>query len=90
MQRADLPPRYARQLDGCGGMRVCVGVTLVSDQSDQSDLSDKLVRPCIPQGFAVPQCGLARAKSCHWVMQRADLPPRYARQLDGNGGMRVA
>ena len=25
---ADLPQRYARQLDGCGGMRVCVGVTL--------------------------------------------------------------
>ncbi len=24
----ELPPRYAGQLDGCGGMRVCVGVTL--------------------------------------------------------------
>ena len=24
----------------------------MSDQSDQSDLSDKLVRPCIPRGFA--------------------------------------
>jgi len=66
-----------------------VGVALVSDLSDLSDLSDKLVRHCIPRGFAVPQFGLARAKSYHWVMQRADLPLGSARQLDGNGGMRV-
>ena len=36
-----LPQWYAGQLDGNGGMRVCVGVTLVSDLSDLSDLSDK-------------------------------------------------
>ena len=52
-----------------------VGVTLVSDLSDLSDLSDKMGVPVfalmsyavashvIPRGFAVPQSGMARAKS---------------------------
>ena len=31
----------------------------------------------IPRGFAVPLCGLVRAKSYRWV----------CRQLDGNGGV---
>ena len=35
----------------------------------------------IPRGFAVPLCGMA---------QRQDVPLGYARQLDGNGGVRVA
>ena len=42
-----------------------MGVALVSDLSDQSDKSDKLVRPCIPRGFAVLLCGMA---------QRQDVP----------------
>ena len=54
---------------------------LESDQSDLSDRSDKKGRHDIPRGFAVQQFVLARAEK---------LPPGYARQLDGNGGMRVA
>ena len=75
----------------------------MSDLSDLSDLSDKMGAPVfaltgyavaslgIPRGFAVPLAGLARG---------ADLPlgnatrrvtaGGSARQLDGNGGMRVA
>jgi len=52
-----------------------VGVALASDLSDLSDLSDKMGAPVfalmgyavashvIPRGFAVPQFGMARAKS---------------------------
>ena len=39
-----------------------------SDQSDLSDLSDKLVRHGIPRGFAMPLCGVVRAKMYRWGM----------------------
>ena len=40
------------QCDGNGGVRNCGGVALVSDLSDLSDPSDKVVRHGIPRGFA--------------------------------------
>ena len=56
------------------GYACCGGVALVSD------LSDKLVRPCIPRGLP----------AAVWYGSGEDVPQGYARQLDGNGGMRVA
>ena len=46
----------------------------MSDQSDKSDLSDKLVRPCIPRGFAYRCVEWLGCKVVAGVMQRADLP----------------
>ena len=72
---------YARQLDGCGGVRKRGGVTLESDLSDLSDVSDKMGAPVfaltgsaaashvIPRGFAVPLCGGGRAKRDRWGVQ---------------------
>ena len=61
-----------------------MGVALVSDLSDQSDLSDlsdKMSAPCDTPRV----CGAAV-----WNDTGEDVPQGYARQLDGNGGMRVA
>ena len=44
----------------------------------------------IPRGFACRSLVWLGRKVVAGVVQRADLPQGNARQLDGNGGMRVA
>ena len=73
-----LPLRYARLLDGCGGMLVAHGVTLKSDLSDLSDPSDKMGA----SRYTPRVCGTAV-----WFGSGEELPLGYARQLDSNGGM---
>ena len=54
-------------------------MTLVSDLSALSDLSDKLVRHGITRGFA--------CRSEVWL--GAELPQGVCGQCDGNGGVRA-
>ena len=77
--------------DGGGGMPSAW--RLLMDPMDPMDQMDKMGAPVfvltgyavaslgIPRGFAVLLCGMARGE---------ELPTGCARQLDGNGGMRVA
>ena len=62
---------------GARGRGACMGIFGIFWEF----LGGLLVRHVIPRGFAVPLCGLARAKMC----RRGN-----AKQLDGCGGMRVA
>jgi len=88
---ADLSQGYARQLDGNGGVRNCGGVALVSDLSDLSDLSDKMGTSRYTPWVCSAAVGWDVGGRCAaGVMQQADLPQGYARQLDGCGGMQAA
>ena len=64
---------YAGQLDGCGGMRKRVGVTL------ESDLFDKMGASCNTPWVCLSLCG--------WALAKSDRGGN-AGQLDGCGGMR--
>ena len=66
-------------------------MTLASDLSDLSDLSDKMGGVSVyPVGLLFRSLVWRGRRVADGVMQGAELPQGYARQLDSNGGMQSA
>ena len=78
-----MAPRYTPRVCGAAvgcGMRVAAAWRLLKICLTCLTCLSKRVRPCIPRGLP----------AAVWYGSGEDVPQGYARQLDGNGGMRVA
>jgi len=67
MQLADLLQGYARQLDGCGGMRVAAAWRLHKTYKTYKTYKMMMGAPRYTPWVCMPQSGLARGKTYRWV-----------------------
>ena len=78
---ADLPQGYARQLDGCGGMRVAWAWRLHKTYKTYKTYKMMMGAPRDTPWVCLPQWGMTRA---------IDVPEGGAGFFNGNGGVRAA